>query len=83
MGHRCAHVSCTTFAIRAGLTSLVVTGLTLIMWFCSNIRDFSSMTALGLVAAFTMFVATLLVLIGHGVQGASRLSLSLGTRCSG
>ncbi|GAA5846776.1 hypothetical protein JCM9279_004438 [Rhodotorula babjevae] len=50
------------------VTLVWAVGLTLIMWFCSNIRDFSSMTALGLVAAFTMFVATLLVLIGHGVQ---------------
>lgn len=44
--------------------------ITILMWLPSNIRDFSSMTALGLVAAFTMLVCVLIVLCGHGVQGA-------------
>ncbi|GAA5999879.1 uncharacterized protein JCM10292_003519 [Rhodotorula paludigena] len=43
--------------------------ITILMWLPSNIRDFSSMTALGLVAAFTMLVCVLIVLCGHGVQG--------------
>ncbi|GAA6046556.1 hypothetical protein JCM3770_006207 [Rhodotorula araucariae] len=51
------------------VTLVWAVAITVIMWFFSNIRDFSSMTALGLVAAGTMFVAVLVVLCGHGVQG--------------
>ncbi|BGP12279.1 hypothetical protein JCM10213v2_000192 [Rhodosporidiobolus nylandii] len=35
----------------------------------SNVRDFSSFTPLGLIASSTMFVAALIVMIGHGTQG--------------
>ncbi|GAA6061996.1 hypothetical protein JCM10212_004274 [Sporobolomyces blumeae] len=43
--------------------------IAVIMWFFSNIRDFSSMSTVGLLASTTMFVATILVISGHGVQG--------------
>ncbi|BGP04354.1 hypothetical protein JCM10049v2_000152 [Rhodotorula toruloides] len=56
--------------IRGGkeVTLVWAVGLTLIMWFFSNLRDFSSMSKVGLLASSTMFVCVLIVLCGHGVQ---------------
>ncbi|GAA6023725.1 hypothetical protein JCM8202_003154 [Rhodotorula sphaerocarpa] len=57
--------------IRGGTEATIVwaVGLTSIMWLFSNLRDFSSMSKVGLLASSTMFVCTIIVLVGHGVQG--------------
>ncbi|CEQ38661.1 SPOSA6832_00129, partial [Sporobolomyces salmonicolor] len=57
--------------IRGGTESTVVWAVSIgiIMWFFSNLRDFSSMSTVGLLASSTMFVCVLIVLCGHGVQG--------------
>ncbi|GAA5923456.1 uncharacterized protein JCM15063_003652 [Sporobolomyces koalae] len=57
--------------IRGGTESTLVWAIAIavIMWFFSNLRSFSQMSTVGLLASSTMFIATLLVIIGHGVQG--------------
>ncbi|GAA5914504.1 hypothetical protein JCM5296_003053 [Sporobolomyces johnsonii] len=57
--------------IRGGTESTIVWAVSIgvIMWFFSNLRDFSSMSSVGLLASSTMFVCVLIVLCGHGVQG--------------
>jgi len=57
--------------IRGGTEVTLVWAIALgvIMWFFSNIRDFSSMSTVGLLASSTMLIATLIVICGHGVQG--------------
>ncbi|GAA5858325.1 hypothetical protein JCM8547_004650 [Rhodosporidiobolus lusitaniae] len=42
---------------------------TIIMYIPSNLRSFNHFTPLGLIASFTMTVAAILVMVGHGVQG--------------
>ncbi|GAA6041636.1 hypothetical protein JCM8097_007784 [Rhodosporidiobolus ruineniae] len=56
--------------IRGGteVTLIWAVVITIIMWLPSNLRDFSSFTPLGFVASFTMFIAALIVMIGHGMQ---------------
>ncbi|GAA5980482.1 hypothetical protein JCM5350_001516 [Sporobolomyces pararoseus] len=57
--------------IRGGkeVTLVWAVAIGVIMWFFSNIRSFSQMSAVGLLASSTMLVATLIVICGHGVQG--------------
>ncbi|GAA5981032.1 hypothetical protein JCM10908_003956 [Rhodotorula pacifica] len=57
--------------IRGGTESTIVwaVGITLIMWLFSNLRDFSSMSKVGLLASSTMFICVIIVLVGHGTQG--------------
>lgn len=43
--------------------------IAVIMFLGSLLRDLKHMSLLGLCASSTMFVCTLLVLIGHGIQG--------------
>ncbi|KAM0756410.1 hypothetical protein T439DRAFT_345174 [Meredithblackwellia eburnea MCA 4105] len=57
--------------IRGGKECTLIWGVVLgvIMLLGSFMRDFKHMSLLGLLASSTMFICTLIVLAGHGVQG--------------
>ncbi|GAA5835032.1 hypothetical protein JCM3766R1_002077 [Sporobolomyces carnicolor] len=57
--------------IRGGkeVTLVWAVAIGVIMWLFSNLRSFSQMSTVGLLASSTMLVATLIVICGHGVQG--------------
>ncbi|KAL8278123.1 hypothetical protein RQP46_009447 [Phenoliferia psychrophenolica] len=61
--------------IRGGQECTLVWGIILavIMFVGSTVRDFRHMSMIGLVASSTMLICTLVVLVGHGVQGNPNL----------
>ncbi|GAA5858262.1 hypothetical protein JCM8547_004625 [Rhodosporidiobolus lusitaniae] len=70
MGLHCVAGATAIQSIRGGTESTLLWAciVGLIMYIPSNIRSFNHFTPLGMAASFTMLIAAIIVMAGHGVQ---------------